>query len=70
MILKIYSSDAMDWININEKLPAILETVLIFSGRVTVGYLVGQGDVLFYSYEFNDYESDVTFWMPMPNGPE
>lgn len=58
-----------NWIKVSDRLPDILQTVILFSGRVTVGWLEGNGDPLFWSCEFDGYEDNVTYWMALPGPP-
>lgn len=59
----------MNWINVNDQLPAINALVILYSGRITCGWLVADGDPLFFSCEFQSYEDGVTYWTQLPNPP-
>lgn len=62
----------MKWIRIEDKLPDMMETVLLSNGfYVTVGWKESWEleDLSFYSCERREWPEDVKYWMSLPESP-
>lgn len=62
----------MNWIEITEELPPIMETVILaYNGGVTTGWLesIPDEDPVYYSPEIRGDLENITHWMPLPNHP-
>lgn len=62
----------MNWIDVNDELPPMLQTVLLaFAGGVTVGWRESfpLEEISFYSCELREWPESVSHWMYLPQHP-
>lgn len=62
--------DEMEWISVDDRLPEENQTVLVWAGGLGCSQIDFHSGKFYCEYFPENYEENITHWMPLPTPPE